>query len=95
MTTKIIPKNYVDQVVPKPYVDQVIDYQCVDVVRKNTDHVAKKYYECKKNPSETIKWCRRNFGERGDSWDFIGGFDRVTIIIWSHKLQFMYEMWYE
>ena len=72
--------------------DQLIDYQYVDVVLNNTDRVVEKTYDCKVNPDETIKWCRRNFGTRGDGWDFYG-FPVVRIRIWSHRLQFMYEMW--
>lgn len=70
----------------------VIDY--IDVVRKNNDYSNKKQYVPKvEDASAHIKWCRRNFGERGDGWDFAGSGEGLTIFIWSNKLQFMYEMW--
>ena len=47
----------------------------------------------KGNPTETIKWCRRNFGERGDGWDFTAGTRHVQITMWSSKLITMYELW--
>jgi hypothetical protein len=70
----------------------MIEY--VDVVRNNTDYTSKKTYIPKPNDSdEHIRWCRRNLGARGDGWDFAGSGKTLTIFIWSHKLQFMYEMW--
>lgn len=32
------------------------------------------------DPVERIKWCRENFGPRGDRWDFSGGLS-ITIMI--------------
>ena len=72
----------------------VIDY--VDVIknRNNPDYAPKKQYSAgNKDSLEVIKWCRRNFGDRGDGWDFAGSGKSLTIFIWSNKLQFMYEMW--
>lgn len=42
-----------------------------------------------------VKWLRRNFGNRGEGWDFTfcGGY--VIIDIWEIRLQVMYEMWKE
>jgi hypothetical protein len=53
-------------------------------------------HDCKKkkeDPSVIVKWCRRNFGDRGTGWDFILASGNVTLIIWDDKLKFMYEMW--
>ena len=77
----------IDNIIP------IIEY--VDIERKNGDYASKKQYNVgdRKNAFEHIKWCRRNFGERGDGWDFAGAGKSLTIFIWSQKLQFMYEMW--
>lgn len=70
----------------------IIEY--IDPVRKNDDYASKKQYVVGNKDSLThIKWCRKNFGERGDGWDFAGSGKSLTIFIWSSKLQFMYEMW--
>ena len=45
--------------------------------------------------AELIKWCRRNFGSRGDGWDFSGTVRNVEIAIWSSRLITMYRMWKE
>jgi len=49
-------------------------------------------------PVELIKWMRRNFGERGNGWDWHGSGARrngtITILIWNEKMQVMYEMWH-
>jgi hypothetical protein len=53
-------------------------------------------YDCvyrKEDPSVIVKWCRRNFGERGNGWDFILNQGRVIIEIREHKYKVMYEMW--
>ena len=44
-------------------------------------------------PNDHIKWCRRNFGERGDGWDFTAGTRHVQITMWSSRLITMYELW--
>ena len=75
--------------------DNTIAIEHIDVVRKNNDHMSKRIYACKKDPVTTVKWCRRNFGERGDGWDFSGANKTLNIIIWSSKLITMYEMWQE
>lgn len=68
----------------------VIEY--VDPIFKNPRDIQKTVYKYKGNPTNVIKWCRRNFGQRGDGWDFSGGSYNVEIIIWSSKLMTMYEM---
>jgi hypothetical protein len=53
-------------------------------------------YDCifrKEDPSVIVKWCRRNFGERGNGWDFILNQGRVIIEIRNDKYKVMYEMW--
>lgn len=65
----------------------------VDYVKKNpTDH-RKVIFKVKGDPKTVIKWCRRNFGDRGDGWDFSGGSKSLQVIIWSSKLITMWEMW--
>ena len=61
----------------------------------NPRDAGKVIFQCKGNPAEIIKWCRRNFGQRGDGWDFAGGLKNVEIIIWSSKLIMMYTLWQE
>jgi hypothetical protein len=53
-----------------------------------------------KSPLETIKWMRRNFGDRGNGWDF--GFSGVSgdrgniwLELRDEKLIMMFEMWFE
>jgi hypothetical protein len=47
----------------------------------------------KEDPTQLIKWCRRNFGERGVGWDFQFISGCVTIEFWEDKYITMYEMW--
>lgn len=47
----------------------------------------------KEDPAQLIKWCRRNFGERGSGWDFQFISGCVTIELWEDKFITMYEMW--
>jgi len=70
-----------------PYIEYV-EYECV-----NTRDSSKVVFRCKGDPMEVIKWCRRNFGNRGDGWDFSGSDKAVDITIWSQKLITMYELW--
>ena len=69
----------------------VIDF--VDVVRKNSSDAKKVTFKIKGEPKEVIKWCRRNFGDRGDGWDFSGGTKSLEVTIWSKKLITMWELW--
>jgi hypothetical protein len=53
-------------------------------------------YDCKakkEDPSVIVKWCRRNFGERGIGWDFLLASGNVIIILWDDKFKTMYELW--
>lgn len=51
-----------------------------------------RYRERKENPDHIIRWCRRNFGNRGEGWDFIlASFSgEVHIAIWDPKLEATY-----
>jgi hypothetical protein len=57
-----------------------------------TDH-KKVYFQIKDDPVTVIKWCRRNFGARGDGWDFYGVGRKCTVVIWSSKLITMWYLW--
>jgi hypothetical protein len=70
-----------------PYIE-IIESQVVNP--RDTDKVT---FRCKDDPHRVIKWCRRNFGPRGDGWDFSGSDKSVDITIWSTKLIMMYELW--
>jgi hypothetical protein len=69
----------------------IIEY--VDVIRNNPRDTNKVTFVVKGDPTQTIKWCRKNFGERGDGWDFTAGTRHVQLTIWSSKLITMYELW--
>ena len=54
-------------------------------------------YDCvyrKEDPSVIVKWCGRNFGQRGSGWDFYLNQGRVIIEIRDDKYKVMYEMWH-
>ena len=70
-----------------PYID-IVEYEV-----QNTRDTGKVTFRCKEDPTIVIKWCRRNFGPRGDGWDFSGAGKAVDITIWSSKLITMYELW--
>ena len=65
----------------------------VDVQYKNIRDTERKIYRCTENTEQVLRWCRKNFGERGDGWDFAGGYKTLDIMIWSSKLITMYELW--
>lgn len=74
------------------WVDPVIEY--VDVVKNNPcDITRRNYIKSKQDGVIAIKWCRKNFGERGDGWDFFAAGRTVTFVIWSSKLVTMWELW--
>jgi hypothetical protein len=72
-------------------INPVIEY--VDVVRKNPRDHSKIIFKVKGDPKTVIQWCRRNFGDRGDGWDFSGGTKSLEVTIWSSRLITMWEMW--
>jgi hypothetical protein len=45
------------------------------------------------DPHEYIKWCRRNLGERGNTWEFWLAGGLLYIEVWGDKAKFTYEMW--
>lgn len=47
----------------------------------------------KLNEVEYIKWCRRNLGDRGATWDFWLAGGVLYIEVWGDKAKFTYEMW--
>lgn len=71
----------------------VIEY--VDEVKVNLRNHTGMTFVVKGDAKEIIKWCRRNFGNRGDGWDFSGGTKHVQITIWSSRLITMWELWQE
>jgi hypothetical protein len=73
--------------------EPVIEY--IDEEFKNPSDHTKVTFVVKGDPKEVIKWCRRNFGNRGDGWDFLGGTKHVQLIIWSSKLLVMWQLWQE
>lgn len=75
------------------YYAPIIEY--VDEERKNPCDHKIVIYTVKGNPKTVIQWCRRNFGNRGDGWDFTGGGKIVDVLIWSSKLITMWEIWQE
>jgi hypothetical protein len=69
----------------------VIDHAYVEY-KNPRDHTGVTFV-VKDNHKEIVKWCRRNFGQRGDGWDFMAGTRHVQITIWSSKLITIYELW--
>ncbi len=45
------------------------------------------------DPNEYIKWCRRNLGERGSTWEFWMAGGVLYVEVWGEKAKFTYEMW--
>jgi hypothetical protein len=45
------------------------------------------------NEIEHIKWCRRNLGDRGATWDFWLAGGVLYIELWDDKAKFAYELW--
>ena len=69
--------------------------ECVDEIRNNPHDHGKVVFTVKGDPKTVIQWCRRNFGNRGDGWDFSGGVKNIQVTIWSSRLITMWEMWQE
>jgi hypothetical protein len=49
----------------------------------------------KNDPYIVIKWCRKNFGERGDGWNFYKTTKGYVVTITSSKLLTMWQLWQE
>ena len=71
----------------------LIEY--VDEIRTNPTDMLKVQFEIKKDPATVIKWCRKNFGNRGDGWDFCGSTRGYKVEIWSSRLITMWKLWQE
>jgi hypothetical protein len=69
--------------------------EVVDAVKNNIYDHSKVSFMAKGDSRTIIKWCRRNFGERGDGWDFTAGTRGVEVTIWSSKLLMMWKLWQE
>lgn len=67
----------------------------VDEIRNNLRDHGNVTFTVKGDPKTVIQWCRRNFGNRGDGWDFNGGVKNIQVTIWSSRLITMWEMWQE
>ena len=77
---------------------RAVEYETIEVVDMPRTYGAKKVYmyDCRtksEDPSIIVKWCRRNFGQRGDGWDFTFHSGYVTIEITKDEFKTMYEMW--
>ena len=82
--------------VPLPIRKDEIDYLIHDRNYMGSGNRTSYVYECikkKEDPSIIVKWCRRNFGERGVGWDFLFISGNVTIVLWDDKFKTMYELW--
>lgn len=70
-------------------------YNYVKTIRNNTRDSATQSFIIQTDMVDVVRWCRRNFGDRGDGWDFTAGTKSVEIKIWSSKLITMWKMWKE
>jgi hypothetical protein len=50
-------------------------------------------YHVKVDGTERVRWCRQNLGERGDRWDFVGGF-KTSIYIQSDEDAALYDKYW-
>lgn len=79
-----------------PIIEDQIDYKVIDRTYMSRGNKVQYVYDCKKkkeDPTVIVKWCRRNFGERGMGWDFLLTSGNVTIVLWDDKFKTMYELW--
>jgi hypothetical protein len=65
----------------------------VEVVRQNKADNDTVTFRVTNDPKQVISWCRKNFGDRGDGWDFSGGVHKAEVTIWSKKLITMWNLW--
>lgn len=79
--------------VPFEQISPFIEFVEYEIV--NPKDTGKKVFRCKGDPTAVIKWCRKNFGNRGDGWDFSGSGKTLDITIWSSRLITMYTLWQE
>ncbi len=69
-----------------------------DKSKYEVHHMGKIFHQIDLNfqkidPLEYIKWCRRNLGERGSTWEFWMAGGMLYIEVWGEKAKFTYEMW--
>ncbi len=88
----------IQNIYPMGSFSQKINYEEITIPAPPTSYGGKTRYvyrckDLKEDPSVIVKWCRRNFGDRGNGWDFLLTSGNITIEIWDDKLKFMYEMW--
>lgn len=79
-----------------PFREDQIQYEVIDRTYMGHGNRVQYVYDCKRrkeDPTVIVKWCRRNFGERGVGWDFLLTSGNVTIILWDDKFKTMYELW--
>jgi hypothetical protein len=79
-----------------PVREDQIDYKVIDRTYMSRGNRVQYVYDCKgkkEDPTVIVKWCRRNFGERGMGWDFLLTSGNVTIVLWDDKFKTMYELW--
>jgi hypothetical protein len=74
------------------------EYYVVHQIDKPIERCKKVQYtynckDLKENPQQIVKWCRKNFGERGVGWDFYLVSGNVIIEVWYSRFCTMYEMW--
>jgi hypothetical protein len=50
-------------------------------------------YRLQVQGTERVRWCRQNLGERGDRWDFGGGF-KTIIYIQSDEDALLYDKYW-
>jgi hypothetical protein len=70
--------------VPLPIREDQIQYEVIDRTYLGRGNRVQYVYDCKsrkEDPSVIVKWCRRNFGERGIGWDFLLVSGNVTIVL--------------
>lgn len=82
--------------VPLPVKEDEIVYEVIDRTYMSRGNKVQYVYDCKakkEDPINIVKWCRRNFGERGVGWDFLLTSGNVTIVLWDDKFKTMYELW--
>lgn len=78
--------------VPLPYISSSECRDDKSTYGKKVTYIRDCRYH-KEDPTELVRWLRRNFGERGVGWNFALNRGCVIIEIWDSKLEFMYEMW--
>lgn len=69
-------------------------YELVEEVKLNVRDILPRQYNIKGDPLPVIKWCRANFGNRGDGWDFHNmGKGKYIVEIWSSRLVTIWLLW--